>query len=49
MVGVVASGNAWKEWREVGVMTERGDRRMIHGGRHPGRWGEDGRNKLAFG
>jgi hypothetical protein len=22
---------------------------MIHGGRHPGRWGEDGMNELAFG
>ena len=24
-------------------------RRMIHGGRHQDRWGEDGRNDLAFG
>jgi hypothetical protein len=26
-----------------------GRQRMIHGGRHPGRWGGDGRDGLVFG
>jgi hypothetical protein len=39
--------------RVEGVARSESDDREVtgddHGGRHPGRWGEDGRNELAFG
>jgi hypothetical protein len=48
MVGVMAPGNAWKEWRGVRMMAERGTGDES-GRRHPGRWEEDGEMNSPLG
>jgi hypothetical protein len=49
MVGVMASGERVEGVARSESDDREGRQRMIHGGRHPGRWGEDGGNDLAFG